>query len=63
MNIWQAAVKGGANFGDRSAAYAMVDRKLSGVRRAEARKWIYTCGSRRRLEALMERLRSLPDLE
>lgn len=61
-NFWQQTVDGSANFRDRAAAYALTDRKLVGERRTEVRKWIYTCGTRRRLAGLMARLESMPDL-
>lgn len=46
-----------------NAAFALVDRKLAGERRAEARKFIYRQRSSRRIQALMTRLESMPDLD
>jgi hypothetical protein len=45
------------------AAYALVDRKLTGERRAEARKFIGWQRSSGRIRALMTRLEALPDPE
>ena len=53
----------GAVHGDTCrAACDLIDRKLTGEHRKEARKWVRRCRYDTQIRALMGRLESLPDI-
>lgn len=49
--------------GLRLEAYDLVDRKFTGPKRAELRKWIYSRRDARQIRGLMARIEPLPDVE
>jgi len=61
-NDWQADSANIASIDLRHAAWALIDRKLSGPKRAQARQWVYFRRNAGPIHALMQRLDNLPDL-
>lgn len=61
-NVWQAAHQDAVHADTCRAACDLIDRKLIGEHRKEARKWVRRSRYDTQIRALMDRLESLPDL-